>query len=114
MDGISLTRLAEEQLQAARAASAGRAAHTVHGGHDHLLRQTVIALTAGNELAEHNSPGQATLQVLRGAVRVTAGDDTWAGAPGDLLVIPRQRHALHADEDSVVLLTVLADSREAQ
>ena len=114
MDGISLTRLADEQLQAARAAHAGRAAHTVHGGHDHLLRQTVIALTAGNELAEHNSPGQATLQVLQGRVRVTAGDDTWAGGPGDLLVIPRQRHGLHADEDSVVLLTVLADSREAQ
>jgi quercetin dioxygenase-like cupin family protein len=114
MDGISLTRLAAEQLQAARAAHAGRAAHTVHGGHDHLLRQTLIALTAGAELAEHNSPGEATLQVLRGQVRVTAGADTWAGGPGDLLVIPRERHALQADEDSVVLLTVLADSRESQ
>lgn len=114
MDGISLTRLAEEQLQAARAAHAGRAAHTVHGGHDHMLRQTLIALTAGAELAEHNSPGQATLQVLHGRVRVNAGADSWEGVPGDLLVIPRERHSLHADEESVVLLTVLADSREAQ
>lgn len=114
MDGMSLTQLAEEQLQAARAARAGRAAHTVHGGHDHLLRQTLIALTAGTELAEHNSPGQATLQVLRGRVRVTAGADSWTGGPGDLLVIPRERHGLHADEDSAVLLTVLADSREVQ
>lgn len=114
MDGISLTQLAEEQLQAARSGRAGRAAHTVHGGHDHMLRQTLIALTGGSELAEHNSPGQATLQVLQGQVRVTAGDDTWSGGPGDLLVLPRERHGLQADSDAVVLLTVLADSREAQ
>ena len=82
--------------EAARSRTAGRAAHTVHGGHDHLLRQTLIALTAGRELGEHNSPGQATLQVLRGRVRVSAGDDSWEGRPGDLLVIPRERHGLHA------------------
>jgi len=29
-------------------------------------------------------------------------------------VIPQERHGLHADEDAVVLLTVLADSRPAQ
>jgi quercetin dioxygenase-like cupin family protein len=114
MDGISLTQLAEEQLDVARAAKAGRAAQTVHGGHDHLLRQTLIAMIGGAELAEHNSPGQATLLVLQGQVRVTAGSDTWSGGPGDLLVIPRARHGLHADSDAVVLLTVLADSREAQ
>ncbi|MCH9720938.1 MAG: cupin domain-containing protein [Actinomycetia bacterium] len=114
MDGMSLTRLADEHLEAARSARAGRSAHTLHGGHDHMLRQTLIALTAGTELAEHNSPGQATLQVLRGRVRVTAGPDTWAGEAGDLLVIPSERHGLHADSDAVVLLTVLADSREAQ
>jgi quercetin dioxygenase-like cupin family protein len=114
MDGISLTKLAKEQLQAARAGRAGRSAHTVHGGHDHMLRQTVIALTGGSELAEHNSPGQSTLQVLQGQVRVTAGDDTWSGGPGDLLVLPFERHGLHADSDAVVLLTVLADSRAAQ
>lgn len=113
MDGISLTKLAEEQLQAARAGRAGRSAHTVHGGHDHMLRQTLIALTGGSELAEHNSPGQSTLQVLQGQVRVTAGDDTWSGGPGDLLVLPLERHGLHADSDAVVLLTVLADSRAA-
>ena len=113
MDGISLTRLADEHLETARSSSAGRSAQTLHGGHDHMLRQTLIALTAGAELAEHNSPGQATLQVLRGRVRVSAGADSWTGEAGDLLVIPPQRHSLHADSDAVVLLTVLADSREA-
>ncbi|MFM9035766.1 MAG: cupin domain-containing protein [Mycobacterium sp.] len=114
MDGISLTTLAEEHLAAARSSRAGRSAHTLHGGHDHMLRQTLIALTGGTELAEHNSPGQATLQVLVGRVRVTAGADSWSGGPGDLLVLPRQRHGLHADTDAAVLLTVLADSREPQ
>ncbi len=114
MESMSLSRLADEHLEVARSARAGRSAHTVHGGHDHLLRQTLIAMTGGTELAEHNSPGQATLQVLRGRVRVNSAEDSWEGGPGDLLVIPLERHNLHAEEDSVVLLTVLADSREAQ
>ena len=59
-------------------------------------------------------PGETTLQVLRGQVRLSTADETWEGAAGDYLVIPRERHGLHADEDAVVLLTVLADSRTAQ
>ena len=114
MESMSLSQLGDEQLEAARSARAGRSACTVHGGHDHLLRQTLMALVAGTDMGEHNSPGQATLQVLRGRVRVSAAGETWEGGPGDLLVIPRERHGLHADEDAVVLLTVLADSREAQ
>lgn len=114
MESVSLTDLADEQLAVARSARSGRSAHTVHGGHDHLLRQTLMALTAGTEMAEHNSPGQATLQVLRGRVTVSAADRQWTGGVGELLVIPRERHGLRAEEDSVVLLTVLADSREAQ
>ncbi len=114
MESLSLHALADEQLAAAQAAHSGRSAHTVHGGRDHLLRQTVIALAAGHELAEHESPGQATLQVLRGRVRVSTANGEWRGAAGDFLILPAERHGLHADDDSVVLLTVLADSRAAQ
>lgn len=110
MESLSLNQLADEQLAAARAAGSGRAAHTIHGGHDHMLRQTLIALAGGRELAEHDSPGQSTLQVLRGRVRLRTVGDEWHGAAGDYLVIPPQRHSLHADTDAVVLLTVLADS----
>ena len=107
MESISLTSLAAEKLSEARESHSGRAAHTIHGGHTHELRQTVLALLAGHDLSEHDSPGEATLQVLEGRVRLTAGDDEWDGKTGDYVAIPPQRHALHAVEDSVVMLTVL-------
>ncbi len=107
METISLTGLAAEKLAEALQSHSGRAAHTIHGGHTHELRQTVVALLAGHELAEHESPGEATLQVLRGRVRLNAGSDSWNGETGDYVAIPAQRHALQAVEDSVVLLTVL-------
>lgn len=102
----SLPDVVQEHLQRAREASAGRSAHTVHGGHDKHLRQTVIALLAGRGLEEHESPGEATLQILTGRVRLEAGDATWDATEGDLLEIPPARHALHAYDDSVLLLTV--------
>jgi len=107
MESISLTSLASEKLAEAKKLNSGRAAHTIHGGHTHELRQTVLALLAGHDLSEHDSPGEATLQVLLGHVRVTTGDDAWEGKTGDYVAIPRERHALHAVEDSVIMLTIL-------
>lgn len=103
---LSLSELAEEQLTLARAAGSGRSARTMHGGSGTSLRQTLVALVAGQALAEHDSPGEATLQVLRGRVRLVAGEQSWPGTTGALLVVPATRHALYADEDSAVLLTV--------
>jgi quercetin dioxygenase-like cupin family protein len=106
MDGRSLTELAEAQLATAHQAGSGRSAITLHGGRGHELRQTLIALVAGQVLGEHDSPGEATLQVLSGHVRLTAGEQTWDGTTGDYVVIPPHRHDLHAVDDAVVLLTV--------
>jgi quercetin dioxygenase-like cupin family protein len=36
-----------------------------------VLRQTVVGMLAGTELGEHNNPGEATVHVLRGRVRLT-------------------------------------------
>jgi quercetin dioxygenase-like cupin family protein len=106
MEKSSLTALARQQLTLARETSGGRSAHTVFGGHEHTLRQTVIALAAGRRLDEHDSPGEATVHVLHGRVRLVAGNTGWQGSPGDLIVVPAVRHSLEALEDCAVLLTV--------
>src|SRR6187431_338649 len=99
----SLTALVRQQLKLAAAASSGRSASTVYGGHEHRLRQTVIALRAGESLSEHANPGEATVQVLEGRVTLRFEDVSWNGSPGDLLIVPDGKHALDAVEDSVVL-----------
>jgi len=71
-----------------------------------VLRQTLIALTAGAVLSEHENPGEATVQILGGRVRLVADATEWEGRDGDLLIVPQARHALHALEESAVLLTV--------
>ena len=106
MQKESLTALVRHHLETARKAPSGRSAHTVYGGHEHVLRQTLIALRAGSSLDEHENPGEATLQVLRGRVTLVAGETSWNGSPGDLIVIPDSRHSVEAVEDSAVLLTV--------
>lgn len=106
MDKLSLDALAREQAKRAADAGSGRAAETIYGGHDKALRQTVIALTAGSSLSEHESPGEATLVVLEGRVRLVADAVGWDGRRGDFLVVPQARHSLKAVTDAQVLLTV--------
>lgn len=106
MNKISLTALAREQSAAAKRASSGRSAHTVYGGHEHVLRQTVIALSEGQKLDEHENPGEATVHVLHGRVRLSSGHDSWEGSTGDLIIVPDSRHSLEAIEGSTILLTV--------
>lgn len=106
MDKTSLTALARQQLKLAAASSSGRSSQTVFGGHQRHLRQTVIALTAGKSLAEHDSPGEATILVLSGKLALICGEDSWKGSTGDMLIIPAARHSVEALEDVAFLLTV--------
>jgi quercetin dioxygenase-like cupin family protein len=107
---VHLHTLADELAQRARDERPGRAARTLPHPVDGL-RQTVIALRAGAELGAHESPGPASLLVLRGRVRLLAGDETVEIATHELSPIPDRRHSLHADEDSVVLLSVAVPER---
>jgi quercetin dioxygenase-like cupin family protein len=102
----SLTALARELLATAKGGSSGRSARTVYGGHERVLRQTVVALTAGSMLDDHDNPGEATIQVLSGRVVLAAGEVSWEGSAGDHLVVPNGRHSVKALEDSTFLLTV--------
>lgn len=106
MRKLSLDALAREELKKAVQNTDKRSAKTVYGGHEHVLRQSVIALAEGAAMADHLSPGEATLQVLRGRVRLTSGDDSWELRTGDLLDVPGDRQSVTAIEPSVVLLTV--------
>ena len=106
MNNVSLTALTREHLAGAERASSQRSAHTVYGGHEHVLRQTLVALTAGQKLADHENPGEATVHVLQGRVRLIAGQDSWEGSSGDLIIVPNARHSLEALENSAILLTV--------
>ena len=77
------------------------------GGAGKLNQHTrVIALTAGQTLNEHENPGEATIHVLHGRVRLAAGDTSWDGTAGDLLIVPDSRHSLEALDEAAVLLTV--------
>ena len=106
MQKLSLEALARELLERATDGSSGRTAETVVGGHEKVLRQVVMAMVGGSELAEHENPGEASVYVLRGRVRLTAGGQSWEGRSGDLLLVPDSRHSVQALEDSAILMTV--------
>ena len=107
---VDVHALAEELLAKATSERSGRAGHTLPHPVDGL-RQTVIALRGGAELGEHESPGPASLLVIRGRVRLVAGEETVELTTHQIGPVPNRRHGLHADEDSVVLLSVAVPDR---
>jgi quercetin dioxygenase-like cupin family protein len=107
---VDLHQLSAELLERAAGERARRAGSTMPHPVDGL-RQTLIALLGGAELGEHESPGPASLLVLRGRVRLLAGDETVELGAHQFSPIPDRRHSLHADEDSVVLLSVAVPER---
>ena len=107
MSVLDLDLKAREHLDAARGSSSGRSSHLVLGGRETRMTQTVIALTAGTSLAEHENPGEASVLVLEGQVRLDSAEGSWEGARGALLEVPPSPHSLHAMTDAAVLLTAV-------
>ncbi len=104
-DVVDVNALADELLARAQDDPQRKASHLiVHGEHQ---RAVLMALLAGSSLAEHSSPPAATLHVLRGRVRLSAGgDQEWTVSTGQVVTVPPDRHAVDAVDDSVILLTV--------
>ncbi|MFY9678268.1 cupin domain-containing protein [Glutamicibacter protophormiae] len=111
MKKFSLAAIARSELREAVNASNGRAARTVFGGHEHVMRQTVMALAQGTELQEHENPGEATILVISGRIRVSSGGEQWEGRSQDLLILPRGRIQVTALEESSILLSVAKSGR---
>ncbi|MEY9894780.1 quercetin dioxygenase-like cupin family protein [Catenulispora sp. MAP12-49] len=106
MQKLSLEALSRQHLERAASSSTGRSSQSVYGGHERVLRQTLIALRSGSTLSEHENPGEATVLVLRGRVRLVSEDASWEGMAGDLLIVPEARHSVEAVEDAAFVLTV--------
>ena len=49
------------------------------------LKQTLLALRGGMQLAERDAPGAATLQLLHGRARLVTGEESWELGQGDHL-----------------------------
>ncbi|HVV13686.1 cupin domain-containing protein [Amycolatopsis sp.] len=101
---VSLSVLATELLEEARAHHSRRTARTIVSGTS--MRATVIALAEGAQLAEHDAPAAATVHVLSGRVRLHTDEREWLLDAGEVVPVPPQRHGLDALTDCAVLLTV--------
>ena len=107
MNPVNLDEIVATLMTTAQSASSGRAARMVVGGRATLMTQTVIALTAGSRLDDHENPGEATVFVMDGEVEVGAEGQTFTGATGDLIIVPYVRHHVTAAVDSIILFTAV-------
>lgn len=103
---FDLDAAADDLLHDVGKAGPGRMARNLIPGEGAALSQTLLALTGGTELQEHVTNGPATLQVLRGAVTLTSDQGDMEVSVGQWATVPRDKHRLTANDDSVVLLTV--------
>jgi hypothetical protein len=106
MQKISLDALARQQMKLAATAGGRHTADTVPRRSRKGNAADSDRHGAGARLAEHQNPGEATVLILHGRLRLSAADLSWQAARGDLLIVPQNRHSLEASEDSAVLLTV--------
>lgn len=108
---VDLDILADRLIEQALASPERRATLPVDLGQS-TLRHLALAFDTGGGLPEHGNPGEATLRVLRGSVRLSwTVDDNLReieARPGMLVRIPDGRHAVEALEPSVMLLTAVS------
>lgn len=103
---INLQDYTAHALDEARASERGRFAELIL--RDGELRQSIIALTEGSVLPEHNSPPAGSIQVLHGQLRVELQGHVQGNlSEGDLWALTHQRHEVRALSDTVFLLTTV-------
>jgi quercetin dioxygenase-like cupin family protein len=71
---------------------------------------TVFAFAAGQELSEHTAPFDALVHVFDGKLVVTIGGESVEVGPSQMVLMPANvPHALRADADSRMILTMLKE-----
>ena len=69
---------------------------------------TLFAFDKGEEISAHESSGDAMIVVLDGLAEITIGQEKFAVAQGQTIVMPaRVPHAVYASEKFKMLLTVV-------
>lgn len=107
---IDLNASAEALLDQARRDTAGRAEQALIPGEGARLNQQLVALVGGQVMEEHENPGMTTVQVLRGRVRLLAGDHHVELVGGGYTPVPPTRHSVDAIDDSALVITVSSDA----
>ena len=103
--GFALNSMGEQLLEEANAASAGRAALTLARGND--LTVVLTAITAGTVLHEHRAPGPATVVILNGSIVFSSNTENITLEKGEAVVFTADvLHAVEANEDSVLLISI--------
>lgn len=81
---------------------------------DQGLRALLVGLHKDATIERHRADGPISLQLLSGALRVTAGGESLALEPGQVVTMEAGlEHHVHASEESAFLLTIGGDSAHA-
>lgn len=111
---LDLAVAADELLTEAGELRSGRSARTLTPGSGAPLKQTLLALTAGQRLQDHLAPGPTTLLGVRGTAVLTRDREAVTLTEGVWAACPTGPHSLEAISDAVVLITVTpADDRDS-
>ncbi len=110
-------RLAGEEAamreQAAVLSTTGRVGKTLVK--EGALRITQVMLRKGSPLGSHQIAGPASIQVLRGRLRLTTADGELQLEPGDLVAVDGGvAHAAEAMSDCALLITMAMQDRRAE
>lgn len=103
---LDLTQASEELLEQAGTLRAGRSARTLTPGGGATLKQTLLALKAGERLQDHVAADPTTLLGIQGEVTLDHPDGTVTLKPGLWASCPNEPHSVEAMTDAVILITV--------
>ena len=103
---LDLRAVADDLLTEASQLRAGRSARTLTPGSGAPLKQTLLALKAGQRLQDHLAPGPTTLLGIRGTAVLSDEQQSLTLTDGVWTPCPVGPHSLEAVSDAVVLITV--------